>query len=150
MRSQPASHMNGQQQGFLTMLLGLRKNGAAVVQHVDALLELLGAPVIDGEIRELSPPPAQLPAPTRQKRIGALRRPAKQRRLPLAPGTLSQRIVEIIQEVGAPVKKVAIVPQSGANESSVTTALKALVESGHVIAIGATTARRYALPGMQE
>lgn len=109
-----------------------------------------GVPVPDTTVEvQAIAAPLQLPAPKkRQKRIGALRRVPKQSRLPLVPGSLPARIIEVIQEIGVPAKKLAIQPKTGAGMYPFDQALKQLVDGGHVIPMGAKSVRRYGLPGM--
>lgn len=63
-----------------------------------------------------------------------------------AAGSIPGRVLEIVGEFGEPVALRQILgAKHGAKESHIRQAVSSLVKSGHLVATGATTTRRYAL-----
>lgn len=63
------------------------------------------------------------------------------------PGSIPDRVLEIVGEFDGPVQMSQIVDaKHGAKVNSVQLAVRALVRSGHLLATGATSTRRYSLP----
>lgn len=63
-----------------------------------------------------------------------------------AAGSIPGRVLEIVGEFGEPVALRQIcAAKHGAKDSHVRKAVSGLVKSGHLVATGATTTRRYAL-----
>jgi hypothetical protein len=66
------------------------------------------------------------------------------------PGSIPDRVLEIVSEFDGPVAMADILAaKHGARHYSVTLAVRELVKSGHLVATGATTQRRYALAGLK-
>jgi hypothetical protein len=64
-----------------------------------------------------------------------------------AAGTIPGRVLDIVGEFDAPVLMRDILgAKHGAKHHHITTAVTALVRSGHLVATGATSSRRYSLP----
>jgi hypothetical protein len=70
------------------------------------------------------------------------------RRKPLAPGSLGDRLVEIVTEAKAPVKRAHLDEHAGAKPYHVGLTLKDLVADQRLVTLGATSTRRYATPAM--
>jgi len=66
------------------------------------------------------------------------------------PGSIPDRVLEIVREYDGPVPMAKIAgAKHGAKPYSVILAVRALVKSGHLVASGATSSRRYGLPGIK-
>jgi len=84
-------------------------------------------------------PPSQSPAET----IKATATPKGR----IAPGSIPDRVLEIVGEFGEPVTmKQVLSAKHGAKDYLVEKAVSALVRSGHLVATGSTTTRRYEMP----
>jgi hypothetical protein len=70
----------------------------------------------------------------------------RQRRAPIAEGSLPDRIIDMLRQAGEPTKKSLIVKHAGAREYDVTMALQALVKDARIVKTGTTASVRYQLP----
>jgi len=65
----------------------------------------------------------------------------------IAPGSIPDRVLEIISEFDGPVTtKQVLGAKHGAKDYLIKKTLGALVKSGHLVATGSTTTRRYEMP----
>ena len=123
-----------------TILIGLLTNPAMLAQLDAAVLVLLHRG-IDQFVAQLS----SSPAPARKLKVvrGSVS-VTRTRRAPIPPGSLGDRILEVLDEIGAPVNLAAIVPKVGAAKVSVQYAMKQLITARRVVATGRTIDRRFA------
>ena len=79
------------------------------------------------------------------KAAKALRTANGQRRQ-LAPGSLADRIVQVLTEFAAPMRKGALIDAVKARPADVMADAKALRKDKRIVLVGATRAARYAVP----
>lgn len=69
------------------------------------------------------------------------------RRSPIAPGSVPDRLLELLRESDQPMKLAALLEGAKARPNTVKEALRALVAAKRIVKLGATLSLRYALPG---
>lgn len=79
------------------------------------------------------------------KAAKALRTPSGRRRA-AAPGSLADRVLEVLNEAKGPIRKKQLLAQVGGPEPAVMAEVKRLRVDGQVVTIGATASIRYAVP----
>lgn len=94
-------------------------------------------------LTELSPSSSGAPPQRSPKKWGG----AKSH---INPGTLEDRILEIVREHEGPISRPEILTaKTGAKEQDVTNTIRSLVRAGHLEATGGMRARRYHIPGLK-
>lgn len=102
-----------------------------------------------GRLKELySAPPEAKPRATRAAAETTKRQVRRRatRRTPIAPGSLEDRIIEVLTEFAAPMKKRPLIEAVKARPDDVTAAIKALRKADRVVLTGASRGAAYAVP----